>query len=599
MRRPTLLRPVSISVVAVTLVMTIVLASAPSQMIAQTAPSAGGLSEADVYRQVGYITLADKVRLAYITYRPKKEGRFPTLLEFSPYSVDGAQFAAVKNYLDHGYEYVGVDIRGTSCSEGKLSMFDPVLADDGAQVVEWVGSRPSSTGSVGMIGNSYPGHTQIFTAAKRPKYLKAIAPGALTASSYREAWRPAGIFNVSFIGGWAFAPRGSDAMEARKKWGDTECEAIRAKQPPNGTFYEVLEHPLHDEWWRARDLETYIGDITVPTLMIQAWQDHQTQISGALHLFRGLKSQNKRIIIQPGGHGVYRRPITQVEVLRWMDHWLKGEQNGVEKEDPITVWWEVHDVNGKLTPNWTSSYPTWPAPNTKWVSFSLSPDGQLNTIQTGNAEGNGARSYTYPIGTELVGNNVQFAMPPNPAGVLTYRTAPMTEDTTILGYPQLTFYLSSEQKDTDIMVTLHDIDENGDSLYLQRDFLRASLRAIDPARSTEDEVYRTFNKAEQLVPGQIYEMKLSIPPVGHVLRKGHKLELSIMAPSVIGQPNWGLMILDMPGRNTVYDSAKYPSTLKLPIIEGAKAQAAAPECGSMEFQPCRHAPRPAVVAGNR
>jgi predicted acyl esterase len=140
------------------------------------------------------------------------------------------------------------------------------------------------------------------------------------------------------------------------------------------------------------------------------------------------------------------------------------------------------------------------------------------------------------------------------------------------------------------MVVLHDIDENGNTLYLTRDFLRASLRGIDQKRSNAEETVRAFNKVEPLTPGQIYEMKLSIPPLGHVLRKGHSLELAIMAPSHIGQPNWGFMILDLPGRNTVYHSAQYPSSLTLSVLPGERAQALAPACGVMERQPCRKAP---------
>lgn len=74
-------------------------------------------------------------------------------------------------------------------------------------------------------------------------------------------------------------------------------------------------------------------------------------------------------------------------------------------------------------------------------------------------------------------------------------------------------------------------------------------------------------------------MKLSIPPIGQVIRKGHSLELAIMSPSHIGQPNWGFSILDLPGRNTVYHSEQYPSSLTLSVLPGVTAPAA-PPCGS-------------------
>lgn len=562
------------------------------------------LNEKDVYKDFGYITLKDGVRLSYVVYRPTREGRYPILLEFSPYGADGLELSgvgtggAVRGFLEHGYAYAGVDIRGTSCSEGKMSMFDPAIGDDGAQVVEWLGGQPWSTGAVGMIGRSYPGHTQIFTAAKRPKYLKAISPHHLTASAYREVWWPGGMLNVAFISGWALGDR-SVAAETRKKWGDTQCDVERARTAFQVTFDEVLKGSVHDDWWKARDLETYAARINVPTLIIQSWQDHQTQVSGATRMYREIETRNKRMILQQGGHGAAVRPISIAETLRWMDRWVKGEDNGVDKDPPITVWWEVHDVNGKLAPNWTTTHANWPVPGVQSDTYYLTADGKLSRERPAASKDNGARRYVYPVGTELVGDNDQFALRPAPGGSLSYRTPPMAEDTTILGYPELTFYLSAEQKDTDVMVTLHDIDEGGNTLYLQRDFLRASKRAINTARSLPDEALRGFDKVEPLVPGQVYEMKLSIPPLGHVLRRGHSLELSIMAPSPIGQPNWGMMILDLPGRNTVYQSAQYPSKLTLPVVPGVRAQAPPPPCGSMEFQPCRMAPKPPMTSSAR
>ena len=557
------------------------------------------LREEDVTREFGYITLRDGTKLSYVTYRPAGEERYPILLEFSPYGVDGTPFRAPENYaawrsvageyLERGYAYAGVDLRGTSCSTGTLSMFDPLIATDGAEVIEWLGTRPWSNGAIGMIGLSYPGHTQIFVASTQPPFLKAIAAGATTASTYREVWYPGGMFNHAFIGGWAFSDRAGGA-ERRIAWGDTECDLEQAKVATRKTYYEVLEHPVLDEWWRERDPESYVGKIDVPTLLVQAWQDHQTQVSGPLRLFRELKTPVKKILLQPGGHGVYRRPVSSEHWLRFLDHYVKGEANGVDQEPPVRVLWEVRDVDGTPTPNWETTYPSWPPPNARPMTLYLRADGALTPAQPAASKEDGARSYTYPMGTELVADNDQFAIAPRPGGFLSYRTAPMSEDTTILGFSQLTFYMSSEQADTDVMVVLHDIDEDGNTLYLTRDFLRASFRAIDSSRSNEEETLRSFTKPEPLTPGQIYEMKLSIPPLGHVLRAGHSLELAILAPSPIGQPDWGVMIADLPGRNTVYHSPRYPSSLTLSVLPGEEARAPAPPCGVMEFQPCRKAP---------
>ena len=66
---------------------------------------------------------------------------------------------------------------------------------------------------------------------------------------------------------------------------------------------------------------------------------------------------------------------------------------------------------------------------------------------------------------------------------------------------------------------------NGDVLYLQRGLLRASMRAVDPKRSRPDAIRHSFTKREPLVPGRVYEIRMSLPPIGAVIREGHRLKV--------------------------------------------------------------------------
>jgi predicted acyl esterase len=175
-------------------------------------------------------------------------------------------------------------------------------------------------------------------------------------------------------------------------------------------------------------------------------------------------------------------------------------------------------------------------------------------------------------------------------GSLAYRSAPMKKDTTILGSAQITLYFSTEQKDTDFMVVMHDISPSGETLYLQRSFLRASHRMVDPTKSSSHWVYHPHEKIEELIAGQVYAIRMSMPEVGHVLRRGHSLELVILAPSVTPGPDWGPLPLALPGINTIYHSLQHPSSVLIPVIPGLKARAPALKCGVLGqelFQPCR------------
>jgi uncharacterized protein len=299
--------------------------------------------------------------------------------------------------------------------------------------------------------------------------------------------------------------------------------------------------------------------------------------SGVTELYESLQTP-KRLSLSPGGHTwIYATAALQQDLLRWMDRWVKGVRNGIDGEPPVTIYWESKGF--PPVASWTTHYSSWPPREAAMQTFNLTPALALSTRPTtdSSADAKGL-SYTFPTGVELIGDNTQFAVPPDPNGSLTWTSAPFDRDLTILGRVQVRFYAASENADTDFQIDLHDVYPNGDIQFLQRGQLRASLA-------------RGYHKPEYLVPGRIYEFQLSLPPLGAVVRKGHRLQLSILAPSPIPQPAWGLLPVGMPGQNTIYASARYPSAIAVPTIPGEGAEGPEPVCGSLAAQPCRPAPR--------
>ncbi|HEV7610371.1 MAG TPA: CocE/NonD family hydrolase [Steroidobacteraceae bacterium] len=574
----------------------------------RTAPAESLSSAAPVQyqRQFGYLPLKDGVRLAYVTWLPKKSGRYPTLILYGPYDESGADLDNyvgtyfIRPYLEAGYALVGINTRGTGCSEGLNDYSFVGEGTDGAQAVEWAARQPWSTGSIGMVGNSSPGYTQIETAAQHPPHLKAIVPTAIAASDYREVWMVGGMVHQALISGWSLHVEPESAQsgaETRIKWGDRSCEAIRAKQPPvrASAYWEMLRHPLQDAYWEERSMEGFIGEVRVPTMIVGGWQDQWEFATGAIRLYGLLKADHKKIILQNGGHYVYHRDLNQLQMRRWLDRWVKGEKNGIESEPPVTVLHEVTDAPATAEgthaiPGWITTYDRWPAPNVRPSTLFLTAHGTLSAERPKSEPDHAPTTYIYPAGTELFGDNTQFALMPNPVGTLNYRTAPLVEDLVILGVPQLTFYVSSDQKDTDFLITLKDIDAEESTLFLQRGYLRASLRALDPLRSTPQVAVQSFRAPEALEPGRIYEIKVSLGTIGHAVRRGHRLELSILAPNPIPQPEMGPVTVALPALNTVYHDAAYPSALVLPIAADETAIAPPPPCGVLQLQPCRAKP---------
>ena len=155
------------------------------------------------------LTLSDG-NMSYVdVFRPDVPGRFPALLQRTPYDKGGpgsrsGPVDAIRGAMN-GYAVVIQDVRGRHSSDGEFYTFVNE-SDDGYHSVEWVASQPWCTGKVGMYGVSYVGATQWLAAKTKPPSLAAIAPG-VTASDYHEGWAwQGGAFELGFNLSWAVGP---------------------------------------------------------------------------------------------------------------------------------------------------------------------------------------------------------------------------------------------------------------------------------------------------------------------------------------------------------------------------------------------------------
>jgi len=338
--------------------------------------------------------------------------------------------------------------------------------------------------------------------------------------------------------------------------------------------------------------------VVTPALMIQGWQDEEVPARGAVRLYEDVKGP-KKMIISNGGHRVYSLswPKMGVNTIRWFDRWLKGIPNGIDREPPVTIWFETQFPVGKseeveVKPAWIEHFSDWPIPETVPVPLYLTRDEKLKkTVPQGEKE-KGKLTYFYPYSTEMIYTNQTFDIAPPPLGALHYKTAPLERDIGIAGTAVLTLYLSSEVADTDIMAVLYDIDQEGNTLYIQRGFMRASHRNLDKTRTRSHDPYFSHDREDLLEPGKVYEIPVPLYPVAHVFRQGHQVQVGIMTPVTIPLPNWGFIIKNSPGIITVHHSEEHPSILTLPVIPGLKAKTPSPPLGSLPFQPYRTAKEP-------
>jgi hypothetical protein len=138
-------------------------------------------AHAAAVQQTGYITMSDGVKLRYAVELPAAAGRFPVALKYdgycegtAPMSCNGTTDSSA--LLAAGYAVLGVNARGTGCSQGQFDFRSPTESTDGAAVVEWAARQSWSTGHVGMFGDSFPGVLQPVVAALNPAGLDSRPP---------------------------------------------------------------------------------------------------------------------------------------------------------------------------------------------------------------------------------------------------------------------------------------------------------------------------------------------------------------------------------------------------------------------------------------
>jgi predicted acyl esterase len=253
----------------------------------------------------GYLTTRDGTKLA-IDVHPAQDvtkavpgpelpalpaGPAPTLIEYSGYGYAdpaGPQsgIAILANLM--GFTVVDVNMRGTGCSGGAFDFFEPLQSLDGYDVIETVARQPWVLNHrVGMMGISYGGISQLFTAATRPPSLAAIAPLSVLDSTQTTLY-PGGILNTGFAVPWA-KERVHDAEPAsptagqswayqRIQQGDQTC---RANQALHGQAVDLLAKTRANSHYRPKVADplspiTFVHKIDVPTFLACQWTDEQT-----------------------------------------------------------------------------------------------------------------------------------------------------------------------------------------------------------------------------------------------------------------------------------------------------------------------------------
>jgi uncharacterized protein len=255
----------------------------------------------------GYLTTRDGTKLAIDVHLPQDVasalpggihppalptgGPYPTLIEYSGYGYadpDGPQngIAAVANVM--GFAVVDVNMRGTGCSGGAYDFFEPLQNLDGYDVIETVARQPwVMHHKVGMLGISYGGISQLFTAQLKPPSLAAISPLSVIDATQTTLY-PGGILNTGFAVNWAkerihdakpASPNGGQEWAYKRiQQGDETC---RANQALHGEAANLMRKIRANDHYKPKVADplapiTFVHKVTVPTFMACQWTDEQT-----------------------------------------------------------------------------------------------------------------------------------------------------------------------------------------------------------------------------------------------------------------------------------------------------------------------------------
>jgi uncharacterized protein len=562
-------------------------------------PSSTFLTDHDVA-----VPMRDGVVLRADVLRPRGDGRFPVLVYRTPYGKEFAlkDYTTFRHAVERGYAVVVQDVRGRYASSGEFRPYQNE-GRDGYDTIEWAAAQPWSNGAVGTFGLSYPGADQWLAAVEGPPHLKAMVP-AMTFSTPQNFFYTWGVWDMSWME-WIWDNIAPDVRvkenlpgpktyeEAIAAWAkvgtkmlDTlplnQLEELRGIAP---YYYDWLSHPPEDPWWNWCELHGKYGRTQAAVLNLSAWYDDNYGPEGATTNYAGLlaartnnKGSQTHLLLGPWVHGVDSTAKTKSGerefgaaaaidydevILRWMDHNLRGVNNGVEREKPVRYF-----VMGDN--QWRDAY-AWP-PAAKATSYYLThptengPQGVLSADPP--TESDGFSHFVSDPANPVInkyddsGAHDYRELVKRP-DVLVFDSDPLGRDVEVTGPIHAQIYVACDCRDTDLWVRLLDVAPDGTAFNLMSpglDVLRAS--------------YRDLKRGRQLLqPGQVYELHLDHLITSNVFQKGHRIRVQISAtffPNFSRNLHGGALettSAKMQKANLfIYTDLKRPSRIILPVV---------------------------------
>jgi predicted acyl esterase len=373
------------------------------------------------------IAEADGTKLHADVLRPSRlpaDARTPVILSIGPYfnhsgqtgpagPVEGTTYDPVgpstgpsdrfsdfvegAHLMERGYTFVMVDLRGFGGSSGCLDWAGPGEQADVKAAVEWAASRAWSTGKVGMYGKSYDGVTGLIGAVSKPAGLAAVVSQEPVYDLYRYLYSDGIRYENSLATPALYdliadtpGPAADDPAYNAGGMNDLARPGCPARN------WLDQQDDNHDAaYWKARDLIPRAAQTDVPVFLTQGFLENNTKPDGAFDFYNDLAGPKRAWFgmwdhvrgNETDGSGRLKmgRPGWFDEVMRWFDHYVKGDAAADPSGDPAV---EVQTSDG----SWRGEA-AWPPADATPLTATLKA-GSYRDDATNNGSQDGALTST-------------------------------------------------------------------------------------------------------------------------------------------------------------------------------------------------------------
>ena len=545
------------------------------------------------------IPMRDGKRLFTSVYVPKDSSlAYPILMDRTPYSVGPygvdqykKQLGPSDEFEKSGYIFVYQDVRGRYMSEGDFVEMRPHIdvkkssndVDDSSDMYDTVEFLlkhvPNNNGKVGIWGISYPGFYTSASIIDSHPALKAASPQAPMTDLFMsdDAYHGGAFMLAANFGFYSsFTPRAEPAPPPKSPdpfdfgtpdgyafylhAGSTHELNQRYLHEGNPLFTDQMTHTTYDGYWKARDLSRHMKNIKCAVMTVGGWFDAE-DLSGPFKTFHAIDQNNSGIanslVVGPWVHGGWARAegdhlgdvqfaAKTSEFFRakiqfpFFEYHLKGKGTGLPKawvfETGTNVW---------------RQYNAWPPAQAVPRTLYLHDGDKLSFDPPAENEGAGEDEYlSDPMHPVPFINYTATAVPQRymtddqrfaaeRPDVLTYQTAPLEEDVTLVGPVSPRLKVASTGTDSDFVVKLIDVYPDD---YPDNQPVDASKRILgapavrmggyqqlvrgEPMRA---KFRNSWEKPEPLEPGKIAAVNFSMPDINHTFRKGHRIMVQIQS----------------------------------------------------------------------